>query len=255
MTALDGAGLDDASLALLATTFDRAARAGGDLDELGWIDAVEAAPRIAVSSWFEAQGAVCATSDALSRLLSGPIAFGDRYVELGGERVGLDPDLGLVGTPALGRDLPPDVVAIGRLAVGHEMVGAMRTMVEMARTHALDRVQFDRPIAGFQAVRHRLAEAHVAVEAAAAALDGAWIDGSPEAAALAKAVCGFSAQTVRNHCQQVLAGIGFTTEHDFHRYLRRTFVLDNLLGTANSIAAEVGTRSLDRGHLPKMVPL
>ena len=32
------------------------------------------------------------------------------------------------------------------------------------------------------------------------------------------------------HCQQVLAGIGFTAEHPFHRHFRRAVVLDQLLG-------------------------
>ena len=53
--------------------------------------------------------------------------------------------------------------------------GASRTMLDLAREHAVERVQFDRPIAGFQAVRHRLAETLVAIEAADAALDAAWL--------------------------------------------------------------------------------
>ena len=52
--------------------------------------------------------------------------------------------------------------------------GSARAMLELARLHALDRIQFGRPIGSFQAVRHRLAESLVAVEAAAALLDAAW---------------------------------------------------------------------------------
>ncbi len=178
---------------------------------------------------------------------------------------GLDPRLGLVevtaGSPIEADGWAPiagswdEAVAICRLAVGHEIVGAMRTMLELARSHALDRVQFDRPIAGFQAVRHRLAEALVAVEAAEAALGGAWDDGSPLAAALAKVVCGESARTVRRHTQQVLAGIGFTDEHDLHLYVRRTIVLDGLFGDARTLAAEIGAGVLARGDLPRLLPL
>ena len=43
-------------------------------------------------------------------------------------------------------------------------------------------------------------------------------------AALAKAIAGRTARTVATQCQQVLAGIGFTTEHPFHRFLKRTMV-------------------------------
>ena len=148
-----------------------------------------------------------------------------------------------------------DAVALARLAVGHELVGTMRTMLELARQHALERVQFDRPIAGFQAVRHRLAEALVAVEGSSAALDGAWSDRSPTTAALAKAACGHGAVTVRRHCQQVLAGIGFTTEHDLHRYVRRSVLLDGLFGSARSITAELGAQVLAQRELPRVLPL
>ena len=60
----------------------------------------------------------------------------------------------------------------------HELVGASRTMLELAREHALERVQFGRPISSFQAVRHRLAETLVAIETADAVLAAAWDDRS-----------------------------------------------------------------------------
>ena len=107
----------------------------------------------------------------------------------------------------------------------------------------------------FQAVRHRLADSYVAIEATDAALDGAWLDGSPFSAALAKAVAGQSARTVRRHCQQVLAGIGFTTEHDLHRFVRRTMVLDALLGDARTLTHQLGADLIRDGHLPRLLPL
>ena len=67
-------------------------------------------------------------------------------------------------------------------------------------------------------MRHRLAETLVAIEAADAVLDAAWEDGVAGTAAVAKALAGRGARTASRHCQQVLAGIGFTTEHEFHRY-------------------------------------
>ena len=48
-----------------------------------------------------------------------------------------------------------------------------RAMLALARQHALDRVQFGRPVASFQAVRHRLAETLVAIEGAEATLSAA----------------------------------------------------------------------------------
>ena len=135
----------------------------------------------------------------------------------------------------------PAAVALGQLALGHELVGAGRAMLELARTHALERMQFGRPIGTFQAVRHRLAESLVAVEAAAALLDAAWEDPSPVTAAMAKAFAGRSARTVARHCQQVLAGIGFTTEHPLHLSVRRTIVLDQLLGAGSLLTRQLGT--------------
>ena len=128
------------------------------------------------------------------------------------------------------------------------------TMLELARTHALERMQFGRPIGSFQAVRHRLAESLVALEAAAALLDAAWEDPSPVTAAMAKAFAGRSARTVARHCQQVLAGIGFTTEHPLHRSVRRTIVLDQLLGAGSAPHPHPGGRHSVERHAARRLP-
>jgi len=175
---------------------------------------------------------------------------------------GADPALGLaevVGEAGSWAELGPAdwraAVALGQLALGHELVGASRRMLELAREHALARVQFGRPIAMFQAVRHRLAEALVAIEAAAAMLDAAWPDHEPRTAAMAKATAGRAARVTARHGQQVLAGIGFTTEHAFHRYLRRILVLEQLLGGTQSLTRELGREILARRQLPALLPL
>ena len=179
--------------------------------------------------------------------------------------VGVDPGLGLVqvtgqsvGTTGQPDGVPVDwaaAVALARLALGHELVGASRTMLELARQHALDRIQFGRPIASFQAVRHRLAETLVGIEMAEAALDAAWLDRSNDTAAMAKAVAGRQARTTARHCQQVLAGIGFTAEHPLHRYVRRTLVLDGIFGTAASITRAQGAAMIKSRALPPLLPL
>jgi hypothetical protein len=53
----------------------------------------------------------------------------------------------------------------------------------------------------------------------------------------------------------VLAGIGFTTEHPFHRYLRRILVLEQLLGGTHSLTRELGAETLARRELPALLPL
>ena len=177
---------------------------------------------------------------------------------------GVDPEAGLhrVRVQSGAVDVTPldpaawrTAVALGRRAVAHQIEGACRTMLDLAAGHARERVQFGRPIARFQAVRHRLAEALVAVESLAAALVAARDDPAPETAALAKAVAGRTAHTVARHCQQVLAGIGFTTEHRFHRYLKRTMALEGLFGSADAIAVDVGRRLLAERHVPTLLEL
>jgi len=178
---------------------------------------------------------------------------------------GMDPDFGLVqvtGVVTAAAPMSPiddhrwsTAVAAAHLALGHELVGASAAMLELARVHALSRVQFGRPISAFQAVRHRLADSLVALESARALLDAGWQDGSDQTAAMAKALSGRSARTVTGHCQQVLAGMGFTTEHPLHRYVRRVLVLDELFGSARSLTAALGRDVLSRRRLPPPLPL
>jgi hypothetical protein len=177
---------------------------------------------------------------------------------------GIDPEAGfhavrVLGEPALATRLAPaawqTAVALGRRAVAHQMAGASRAMLTLARTHAIERVQFGRPIARFQAVRHRLADALVAVEALEATLTAARQEPNPDTAALAKAVAGRTARTVAAHCQQVLAGIGFTTEHPFHRFLKRSIALEGLFGSADEIVLDVGRQLLAARHVPTLIEL
>ncbi len=177
---------------------------------------------------------------------------------------GVDPCAGLhlVRVDVDGADVTPlddcawdAAVALGRRSVAHQILGAARTMLGLARAHAIERVQFGRPVARFQAVRHRLAEALVAVESLDAALVAAADEPGPETAALAKAIAGRTARTVAAHCQQVLAGIGFTTDHPFHRYLKRTLALDGLLGSSDRVVIDVGHRLLAQRHVPTLIEL
>ncbi len=145
-------------------------------------------------------------------------------------------------------------LAAGRRALGWWLIGTSRAMLALARQHALDRVQFGRPIASFQAVRHRLAETLVAIEGAEATLQAT--DESDEfACLLAKAAAGQAALTVARHCQQVLGGIGFTAEHQLHRHVKRSLTLDGLLGSSRELTREAGALVRDKGFAPRLVDL
>lgn len=148
-----------------------------------------------------------------------------------------------------------EMLARGRVALAHQIAGACRSMLALARTHALEREQFGRPIARFQAVRHRLAEALVAIESLEAVAAAAGEHADPTTAALAKATAGRTARSVSAHCQQVLAGIGFTTEHAFHRPAKRALALEGLLGSADELATQLGRELLAARRVPTLIEL
>jgi len=142
----------------------------------------------------------------------------------------------------------------GRRALGWWLVGTSRAMLSLARRHALDRIQFGRPIASFQAVRHRLAEALVAIEGAEATVAAA-TDSDALTCLLAKAAAGQAALTTARHCQQVLGGIGFTAEHQLHHHIKRSLVLDGLLGSARELTRAAGVVLRGNGSAPRLVDL
>ncbi|MEO6083762.1 MAG: acyl-CoA dehydrogenase family protein, partial [Umezawaea sp.] len=131
---------------------------------------------------------------------------------------------------------PPDVADLAVTLFAAEASGiagwCLRTAVEHART----REQFGRPIGSFQAVKHLCVEMLCRVEqASAVAWDAARAADEapaehPLAAAVAAAVALDAAVDNAKDCIQVLGGIGFTWEHDAHRYLRRALVLRQLAG-------------------------
>ncbi len=148
------------------------------------------------------------------------------------------------------------VATAGRLALGYQILGAVGQMIDLAVEHARSRVQFGQRIGSFQAVRNRLADAHVAREGAAAALASAWeADDAVLAGLLAKSLAGRAARIAATQCQQVLAGIGFTAEHPFHRFLARALVLDSVLGSAAELPAVIGAHLISAGTIPRLVEL
>jgi len=127
-----------------------------------------------------------------------------------------------------------------RRAAAYEIVGLLRGTLAMAVAHVTSRVQFGRPIGSFQAVRHRLADAHTALTASQELVDTAWSCRDSAATAGAFAYAARAHRAVTAHCLQVCGAIGMTWEHDLHRYLRRGYALDAFFGPADSIVKELG---------------
>jgi alkylation response protein AidB-like acyl-CoA dehydrogenase len=118
-----------------------------------------------------------------------------------------------------------------------ESVGAMQTGFDMTVEWAFDRYSFGRPLASYQALKHRFAdmmswlEASHAISAAACAAAQMDSDEAPELVSAAKAYIGQYGAELLQDCVQLHGGIGVTFEHDLHLYLRRLTVDRALAGT------------------------
>jgi alkylation response protein AidB-like acyl-CoA dehydrogenase len=129
-----------------------------------------------------------------------------------------------------------------------DALGAARAVLTLAVEHAKVRHQFGRPIGAFQAVQHLLVDGLETVElVAGGVLHAAWAadagDDERHLAALRlKAFAGRLAG-VGDIAIQVLGGIGYTWEHDAHRYLRRLLGWSVAFGSASSYQVEVGRRA------------
>jgi len=144
------------------------------------------------------------------------------------------------------------VLAAGAVLNGALLTGIADRALDAARAYALEREQFDRPIAAFQAVQHLLADMYVRVMLArSAAYAAAAILDDPDAGDLAaavgstKVVAGDAAMANARTCVQVHGGMGFTWEMIPHYLLKRAWVLEQSFGTstehAEALAAAWGS--------------
>lgn len=240
------------------------------LSDVGWRDMLDEIPYLATPLVFRLLGETGAHAPVLNDVVLSaagaaaggtpplPFAGGSWVVWERGDGTGsaVDDELPIHRVPQ-GDPVPQAALAAGRRAVGWWLIGTSRAMLSLARRHALDRVQFGRHISSFQAIRHRLAETLVAIEGAEANLDAAAEpdDADGLASLLAKAAAGEAARTAARHCQQVLGGIGFTAEHPLHRHVKRSLVLDVLLGSSRELTREAGTMLRAKGFAPRLAEL
>jgi hypothetical protein len=143
----------------------------------------------------------------------------------------------------------------GRIALAAELVGSGRGALSLATDHASNRVQFGQPIGSFQAVKHRLANALIEIEAAASAVEAAAVRPTRLSAMVAKSVAGRAARSACEHALQVLGAVGFTLEHPFHRFQRRSIALDHLLGSSDDLPRDIGAELRTLGTVPAVVDL
>jgi alkylation response protein AidB-like acyl-CoA dehydrogenase len=143
------------------------------------------------------------------------------------------------------------LVDLGRLLVAAEAAGIANECTEQAATYAKVRIQFGRPIATFQAVKHHCANMAVASELATAAVwdaARAAADGGDQLT-YAAAVAAVLALAAGDECAQlntqVHGGIAMTWEHDAHLYLRRATALEAVVDPEE--AAQDVTNLVRRG--------
>jgi alkylation response protein AidB-like acyl-CoA dehydrogenase len=128
------------------------------------------------------------------------------------------------------------VLDLAVVSLAHEQVGGASACLESAVEYAKIRVQFDRPIGSFQAIKHKCADLLLEVEGArSAAYSAAWtaaedVAGLPVAAALAGSYCSEAYTHAAKEHIQIHGGIGYTWEHDAHLYLKRAKSSELLFG-------------------------
>jgi acyl-CoA dehydrogenase len=117
-----------------------------------------------------------------------------------------------------------------------EQVGGAQAALDMAREYAMGRFAFGRPIASFQAIKHKLVDMYVAIELARSnAYYGAWALSTdapdlPVAAAAARVSATEAYWLAAKESIQTHGGMGFTWEFDCHLYYRRAKLLALALG-------------------------
>lgn len=133
------------------------------------------------------------------------------------------------------------IKCLGAIGLAAEQVGVAQQCLDMALAYVLERQQFGRPIASFQAIKHRCAQMLIEVESARSAVYGAacLADAQPElsslivSAAQARVAATEASQFCARENLQLHGGVGFTWEYDPHFYLRRAQASSQRLGSVS----------------------
>lgn len=126
------------------------------------------------------------------------------------------------------------------VALCAELVGGMEQAHHLAVEYAKVRVQFGRPIAAFQVIKHKAVDMLHRLELSRVGTHyAAWASDAEEpvraeAVAMAKGYVPEAAVFVSGECIQIHGGVGFTWECDAHLHYRRAKSNDVLLGSAGT---------------------
>jgi alkylation response protein AidB-like acyl-CoA dehydrogenase len=158
----------------------------------------------------------------------------DRWLEFNAEPITpMDPTRRLArltprNTASLGAD--PGLADAAAILLAAEQVGAAARCLELTVDYTKERRQFGRAIGSFQALKHRMADLYVAVQAARAVVNDAADAPSAISAALARVAASEAFSTVAAEGIQLHGGIAITWEHDMQLYFKRAHGSSQLLG-------------------------
>lgn len=153
---------------------------------------------------------------------------------VGARHESVDPTRRLFDVSATGDAQPADTARayeFGVLATAAQLVGAGQSMLDQSVEYAKQRTQFGRVIGSYQAIKHKLADVHIAIELARPLVYGAALslaDGSPDTArdvSAAKVAAADAALLAARSALQTHGAIGFTQEHDLSLLLLRVQAL------------------------------
>lgn len=121
--------------------------------------------------------------------------------------------------------------AFGALATAAQLVGGAEALRDAAVDYAKQRTQFGRVIGSYQAIKHKLADVHIAVELARPLVYGAAVSLDPRDVSAAKAAASEAGLLAARSALQTHGAIGFTQEHDLSLLLLRVQALRSAWGT------------------------
>lgn len=128
-----------------------------------------------------------------------------------------------------------DLIQQSFIGLAAESIGGAQACLDMTLDYVGQRVQFDRPVASFQAVKHRMADMFILLEASRSAVYGAAIaapEDKTEAALAAKAYATEAFYRIAGDCIQMHGGIGFTWEYPLHFFFKRARANRTMFGTS-----------------------
>ncbi|WP_217571191.1 acyl-CoA dehydrogenase family protein [Streptomyces sp. GbtcB7] len=136
---------------------------------------------------------------------------------------------------------PPVAHALvwARLATAAQALGVGLALLDRTVAYVRQRTQFGVPVGSFQAVKHRLADAKIALEFARPLLFGAALTMAPADVAAAKVTACEAAYATARTALQLHGAIGYTAEYDLSLWLAKARALRTAWGTPAECRAEV----------------